>query len=149
MREQDHMIVNGIFERIKEHVPPNWSHGENYHSNPCIFTDPCLRFITYGQEGKISRHKDDVEYPHGGELTVLVYLNDDYVEGHTYFNSEKRIKFITPATGKILVFDKLMAHGAVQVKSGTKIVMQFSIYYKKERETEPGCKFVTSNCAVV
>lgn len=74
----------------------------------------------------------DQSYPGGpGErslLTLMVYLNDDFVGGQTAFLDLKQA--ITPRRGRALLFQHMVLHEGQAVTEGTKYVLRSDVFYR-------------------
>ncbi len=86
-----------------------------------------LRFYRYGPGQRFKMHKDGAWTENGlrSKLTLLIYLNDDYVGGATDF----RDYVVTPKTGSALVFVHNTWHEGTTVETGTKYVLRSDVLY--------------------
>lgn len=82
-----------------------------------------LEFYKYDVGDYIERHTDaSMKLNDGNEsnFTALIYLNDTYVGGETFFNAKK--KEISPEAGSLLLFNHRLDHEALEIKLGTKYI---------------------------
>ena len=73
-------------------------------------------------------HYDKSEMYSPNVLAAFLYLNDDYVGGHTQFdNLDESVWYdVKPRTGKLLIFSNLeYLHHVSRVESGTRYVLSF------------------------
>lgn len=74
----------------------------------------------------------DQSYPGGpGErslLTLMIYLNDDFVGGQTAFLELDQV--ITPVRGRALLFQHMVLHEGRAVTEGTKYVLRSDVFYR-------------------
>lgn len=62
------------------------------------------------------------------ELTMMVYLNDDYEGGETAFPELERV--ISPKVGMALLFQHMVLHEGRAVTDGTKYVLRSDVLYR-------------------
>ena len=125
---------------------------ENTHCGPPLGLNPRLRVLCYNASD------DDVFEPHFDAttrvhnmtslLTVLIYLNDgggdDFDGGETCYIdaiSPKGIDTatkITPATGKVVVFEHDLFHSSVPLKFGTKYVLRTDVLFELDAQKNGG-----------
>lgn len=86
-----------------------------------------IRFYKYLPGQRFKMHKDGPWSENGrtSKLTLLVYLNQDFVGGHTDFRSFQ----VAPRQGDALVFVHDTWHEGVAVQQGTKYVLRSDILY--------------------
>ena len=92
-----------------------------------------FRLNKYDVGGYMSKHCDNIHHSHGQKwgyphVTILLYLNDDYVGGHTQFdNIHGGVWYdVKPKTGKLLIFsNREYLHHVSRVQSGTRYVLSF------------------------
>jgi len=89
-----------------------------------------LQLIRYKPGGFYHAHKDNFggELENAREVTLLVYLNDDFKGGETSF--PKLEWAFTPRAGHVLVFPSRYRHRAEPVIEGTKYVI--AAWYQTE-----------------
>jgi WD40 repeat protein len=102
-----------------------------------------LRFCQYQQGQKFTKHQDGVYYPNETEassLTFLLYLNDaeEFEGGETqFFNSkidDQFIQEVTPAKGKLVIFDHTLWHNGNEITKGTKYVLRTDFIFENKDE---------------
>jgi hypothetical protein len=57
------------------------------------------------------------------EYSILVYLNDDFLDGYTYIKD----RYIIPKMGKVVIFDQDTMHEGCRVNDGIKYIMRGDI----------------------
>ncbi len=83
-----------------------------------------FHFVKYEQSGEYKEHYDG----QGRQKTALIYLNQGYSGGETYFPNINRM--IKPETGKLIIWDNLKngekdkdsLHAGLPVQFGTKYI---------------------------
>lgn len=129
IRNNDRIIVDDPtlaalwFERIRRYLPATLGdcqlHGLNerfrfyrYHSG---------QFFKWHKDGSFHRNEHEFSL-----LTLLVYLNDDFLGGETAFRFEQ----IKPSTGTALVFPHLLMHQGNPIVEGIKYVLRTDVMYR-------------------
>lgn len=114
-----HNIIGYGIKRVIEEMFSFYKLNDNEHSI-YISNDEGFQLLRYEKGDYYKLHVDN-----GGEkvnriLSVLIYLNDDYDGGETYF-TRQNVK-VKGKTGDILVFPSNYCyhHSAEEVKEGTK-----------------------------
>lgn len=82
-----------------------------------------FEFYKYNKGDYILPHEDSSIYFNSGiqsNFTAIIYLNDNYLGGQTFFNQLKRK--IKPQKGTLLLFKHNLLHEAQVVKNGTKYI---------------------------
>lgn len=91
-------------------------------------TTELLEFYLYQQGGFAKIHSDapiEVEKNIFSNHTLLIYLNDDFEEGETYFKEANlRIK---PKKGGAILFDQSLDHSGLTVTEGEKYVLRLCL----------------------
>lgn len=89
-----------------------------------------IRFYKYRPGQRFKMHKDGPTLENGlrSELTLLVYLNEEFVGGETDF----REFAIKPETGMALLFIHDTWHEGAEVTSGVKYVLRTDVMYRGE-----------------
>ncbi len=98
-----------------------------------IGANPRLRLYRYEAGEKHSSHWDTVvEFERGAQslLTLVLYLNDDFVGGETEFG-ELGVT-VAPKCGTALLFQHRVLHTARTVQRGAKFVLRTDIVYGPE-----------------
>lgn len=119
-------IAQILFEKVKEHCP------ETFDGWVLDGLNERVRFYRYrdGQEFKV--HPDGAFKRNENEvsmITLLVYLNEDFIGGETEFVMPWAK--VTPTTGKLLLFAHKQLHKGNPVFEGTKYVLRSDVMYKK------------------
>ncbi len=87
------------------------------------YFSPIFEFYHYGPGNFISSHKDSptkINFFIKSNYTAIIYLNDDFVGGETYF-TELKLK-IKPEKGGLLLFKHNIIHEASKVFLGNKLI---------------------------
>jgi prolyl 4-hydroxylase len=88
-----------------------------------------FEFYRYDNGDYILPHQDSslcFDSGNYSNFTAIIYLNDDYQGGFTFFNETKRQ--IKPKTGTLLLFKHHLLHEAKVVTSGTKFIYRSNWY---------------------
>ncbi len=94
-------------------------YGEEHENFSCIHhTD--FRINRYGIDGFMSSHIDNIHHSHGQQygypqVSVLLFLNDDYEGGEFHFFDGKVIE---PKAGKLIIHPTFAGHGVKPVTKG-------------------------------
>lgn len=86
---------------------------------------PIMRAVKYKEGTSFRKHIDTSINNSIYALRLLIYLNDDFTGGETYF-SEKNISII-PVKGKCVVFNMFLPHEVNTITSGTKEILACEI----------------------
>lgn len=101
-----------------------------------------FRFYRYENGETFRPHWDgiyEVNDWHSSQLTLLIYLSEDFTGGETVFYrdsgmlkpcKETQIVSIQPKLGQILVFEHQQLHEGAPVLSGQKYVLRTDVMYK-------------------
>ncbi len=114
-----------LLERLRAHVPTRLS------GLALAGANPRLRLYRYGPGERHGAHWDTiVELADGvrSMLTLVFYLNDDFVGGATDF-VELGVQ-VSPRTGRALLFQHRVMHRACEVEAGEKFVLRTDILYR-------------------
>lgn len=88
-----------------------------------------LEFFKYDTGDFIKRHSDAQRAGEGGKmsaLTLVLYLNDDYKGGETFFND---LNYKTaPRAGHALFFKQELHHEALCIGYGTKYILRTNCF---------------------
>ena len=93
-----------------------------------------FEFYKYEIGDFIKPHTDSsVELENGfnSNYTAIVYLNDNYFGGETYFET-KNLK-IKPESGALLLFKQELVHEALIVQNGTKLIYRSNWFIQKRK----------------
>lgn len=103
---------------------------ERFQGGALAGANPRLRIYRYGPGERHSAHWDTEHALASGaltRLTLVVYLNDDFVGGETDFPGFG--VRVTPARGMALVFQQRVLHQACPVTEGAKFVLRTDVAY--------------------
>lgn len=88
-----------------------------------------FEFYRYNEGDYILPHQDSSMCFNSGNysnFTAIIYLNNNYQGGYTFFNQLK--KYIKPRTGTLLLFKHNLLHEAQIVTNGTKFIYRSNWY---------------------
>lgn len=119
-----------LLDAVRAHIPERWG-TEFLHA-----ANPRLRLYCY-QPGQhhiahwdtVVELGDDIR----SRLTLVFYLNDDFVGGHTDF--PELGASIQPQVGRALVFQHRVLHAATPVERGAKFVLRTDVLFARARRT--------------
>lgn len=99
--------------------------------SPAVGLNQQWQFYRYNRHQKFTLHRD---CPHRcgnyvSQFTFLVYLNQEFVGGETYF-PEFSLK-ILPKTGMAVLFRHHLLHTAMEVTTGLKYALRSDVMYAK------------------
>lgn len=140
----DEYIADGMWNRLE----PCLSGADALRIRPIGFgnegkwlpirLNECIKVMRYNPGGHFSPHFDGPWVPREDEssiYTLLVYLNDDYIGGHTVFLDEnnpiKELSVVRPETGVALIFNHDCLHKGEPVLQGTKYLLRTEIMFKR------------------
>jgi len=144
-RKHDRAIVDSeeIADYIMERLKGNLNYIWDKRRLSCL--NERLRFLRYEDGNYFAPHMDgQYRRPDGVErsyLTILFYLNDDFIGGRTNFLGYNEEYPATLKTGSILVFQHDILHEGALLESGQKYLMRTDVMYtsgtpKYERKIE-------------
>ncbi|CAF1619242.1 unnamed protein product, partial [Didymodactylos carnosus] len=119
---QQENLANELFLRVKQYLPQKWPGHENTSHWDLGVINEQIRFCKYEPGQHFSPHFDGVfkrDFMEQSQLTIMVYLNDEFDGGNTNFLDEKRkqadgthvcLKALKPQTGMVLIFQHDMYH---------------------------------------
>ncbi len=132
----DMQLAEQLFERLQPMLPAQ------LHGWDLIGLNERFRFYRY-QSGQTFRpHWDGMYERHDWEssqLSLLIYLSDDFVGGETIFYQdtgmrkpcqETRQAVVVPQQGQVLIFEHQQLHEGAPVSSGIKYVLRTDVMYK-------------------
>ncbi|MDY8137756.1 2OG-Fe(II) oxygenase [Aquimarina sp. 2201CG5-10] len=120
----DHQLERSIWKKIQSVVPPVFEGHTSYGLNEMF------RIYKYKPGQRFKMHRDGSHRKNEKErsfFSFLIYLNNDFEGGETYF--EKGIT-IMPKTGDALLFHHPLRHEGKPIISGTKYVLRTDIMYR-------------------
>lgn len=120
----DSNLAEELFKRLEDQLP------KQIDEYTLKGLNEQLKIYRYevGQEFKM--HKDAPFVRNENErsfLTMLIYLNNDYEGGETFFLDGT----VKGSTGQCVVFRQSMAHAGLKVKSGVKYAIRTDVMYVK------------------
>lgn len=119
-------------EKIIYKYIPKVYNNKKYHS-----INPRFRFLKYNEGGYFARHSDSYYKTNTtiSQITILIYLNDDYEGAYTTFYSSPYDKdgiILKPKKGMVCLMDQDIGHSVPELKSGTKYVIRTELMYINE-----------------
>ncbi|ESO96213.1 hypothetical protein LOTGIDRAFT_147348 [Lottia gigantea] len=138
-RNSDRCIVDSheeaekIWQRIKDFIPSEWN------ERPVLGLNERLRFLRYDVGGYFKPHYDGSYIRENGEksyITILLYLNEEFVGGSTKFlsttNEKEKVEFV-PETGTILVFQHDILHEGSKLINARKYALRTDVMFDKKK----------------
>lgn len=132
----DIQLAETLFSRLKHLLP------EQFNGWTLSGLNERFRFYRYENGETFRPHYDgiyEVNDWHSSQLTLLIYLSEDFTGGETIFYrdsgmlkpcKETQIANIQPKLGQILVFEHQQLHEGAPVLSGQKYVLRTDVMYK-------------------
>lgn len=120
----DPALARALRERLGPHLPPRMS------GRPLTTIKERLRVYRYLRGQFFGLHRDQKYLGPGGQqsqLTVLIYLNDDFTGGETPFPELKQT--VHPARGTAVIFQNAVLHAGNRVDDGTKYLLRADVFY--------------------
>jgi len=117
-------LANKLFDSLKDKLP------ENIRDYTLCGLNEQLKIYKYSVGQQFKMHKDVPYVRNDNErsfLTMLIYLNEDYRGGETFFLDGN----VNPCVGKCLVFKQNMLHAGLLVTEGVKYAIRTDVMYKK------------------
>jgi len=103
---------------------------QSYFESKTLILGPVLEFYKYEPGYYVSAHTDALKEiaPYiTSNRTLVIYLNENYSGGETYFEALKRN--ILPKTGKALLFKQEgLVHTGNTVSAGIKYILRADVY---------------------
>lgn len=121
---KDEFLANSLFEKMKSFVPKTMELYEVSGLNELF------RIYKYSKGQRFKMHRDGSYQRNEQEcsfFSFLIYLNEDFEGGETYFEKGINVK---PKTGSVLVFKHPLRHEGKSLISGIKYVLRTDIMYK-------------------
>lgn len=119
-------LATHLWERLAPWLPPTFEGGWE-----AIGLNERLRFYRYDPGQRFNLHRDGHFARSADErsfLTLLLYLNGDFVGGQTRFlNAE-----VQPSRGDALVFEHHLLHEGAPVVAGRKYVLRSDVMYARQ-----------------
>lgn len=132
----DIQLAETLFSKLKHLLP------EQLNGWTLSGLNERFRFYRYENGETFRPHWDgihEVNDWHSSQLTLLIYLSEDFTGGETIFYrdsgmlkpcKETQIACIQPKLGQILVFEHQQLHEGAPVLSGQKYVLRTDVMYK-------------------
>ncbi|MCI0489923.1 MAG: 2OG-Fe(II) oxygenase [Blastocatellia bacterium] len=123
----DSSLADALWRRVAKCVPAS------IDGRCVIGLNERLRFYRYEAGQDFGTHTDGYYLRANGEqslLTLMVYLNDDYAGGETYFLKSERL--VSPRTGTALIFTHALWHEGRAVTARCKYILRTDVMYGPE-----------------
>lgn len=120
----DHSLAATLFVRLGGAIPAH------LHGRRAVGVNERFRCYRYEPGQRFAPHYDGAyqrSATERSELTLMVYLNDDFTGGKTAFHDFDAE--VTPLTGAALLFQHQLLHEGCFVKSGVKYVLRSDVMY--------------------
>lgn len=120
----DAPLAQRLFEAVRSTLP-------TLAGRTPVGANERLRCYRYGPGQYFAPHFDGAfhrDQNEGSELTLLVYLNDDFTGGGTWFCDEAQT--VQPRPGRVLLFFHGMRHAGTTVTTGVKYVARSDVMYR-------------------
>jgi predicted 2-oxoglutarate/Fe(II)-dependent dioxygenase YbiX len=132
VRNNDRVIFDSfelaleVWEHVALHLPPVWT------ARGLAGLNERFRFYRYTAAQKFDWHVDGPFQRSNGErsqLTLLIYLSDDYEGGATTFDVDGTLKDVRGDQGDVVVFPHRLRHRGSVVTAGTKYMLRTDVMY--------------------
>ncbi|HSE97734.1 MAG TPA: 2OG-Fe(II) oxygenase [Blastocatellia bacterium] len=123
----DAALSNALWRRLSRRVPPGRA------VRAATGLNERIRFYRYEAGQSFGAHRDGYYLRANGErslLTLMIYLNDDFEGGETYFFESREL--IAPEAGKAIVFAHELWHAGREVTRGRKYILRTDVMYEPE-----------------
>jgi hypothetical protein len=117
-------MANELFEKFKDKLPSDIDGWKLKGLNEQ------MKIYKYDVGQQFKMHKDVSFVRNENErslLTMLIYLNEGYKGGETFFLNGS----VIPETGKCLVFQQNVMHAGIKVDEGIKYAIRTDVMYEK------------------
>lgn len=119
-------IIKLIDEPFRDVISYYWK--ENPHLPEPEYISKNYPIRKYHTGSSMGKHIDINGHAPSMDISILIYLNDDYVGGELYFNDlDISIK---PSAGSVVIFECDKMHQANLVESGNKIYIPMFVHSK-------------------
>lgn len=128
----DPVLALRLFYRLARALPDNRDAAELVGLKPLL---RCLRYLP-GEATEL--HRDPARETSDGQrsqLSVLVFLNDDFAGGAIEFPHAGRL--VEPRVGRAIVFPHDAAHRDRAVEHGSKFVLEAEVFYSPHWQPLP------------
>jgi len=127
----DKELASSLFQKVNQYLPQEIeSNGFNWEP---FELNERFRFYKYQDGQQFKQHLDGSFVRNENEIskvTMLLYLNEDFVGGATRFVLENEMVY--PKTGKLLLFRHNILHSGMPCSNGIKYVLRTDVIYKKK-----------------
>jgi len=124
----DAPLSKALWRRVSRRVPAE------IDGRGAVGLNERLRFYRYDAGQSFGAHTDGYYRRSNGEqslLTLMIYLNDDFEGGETYFLESGEM--VAPREGKALIFPHGLWHAGRAVTAGRKYVLRTDVMYGSEK----------------
>ena len=121
---KDELLADKIWKLIVPHVL------SNFGEYTAVGVNEMFRIYKYEEGQRFKMHRDGSFERNEKEcsfFSFLIYLNDDFTGGETYFNEGITV---TPQRGEALLFHHPLRHEGKSITSGVKYVLRTDIMYR-------------------
>ncbi|MFG6488538.1 2OG-Fe(II) oxygenase [Roseateles sp. BYS78W] len=132
VRNNDRVIFDSadlaleVWRRVALQLPPVWA------ARGLAGLNERFRFYRYTAAQKFDWHVDGPFERGNGErsqLTLLIYLSDDYEGGETTFDVDGTLTDVRGERGDVVVFPHRLRHRGSVVTAGTKYMLRTDVMY--------------------
>ncbi len=119
----DRELAARLWERAAQWFTP-------FRELPPIGLNERFRFYRYEPGQRFAPHYDGAYERENGErsqYSFLIYLNDDFVGGHTLFHGQRLD--VNPKAGSVLAFHHPQLHEGAVLEEGIKYVLRSDVMY--------------------
>ena len=126
----DQNIADNLWNKIKKYVP------KDFMGKSVVGLNIRSRFLKYSEGDYFKPHLDYAYTSPDGKqttfLTVMVYLNEDYIGGETAFFTPGLIETasVKATVGSVIIFEHDVWHCGRTVEKGTKYVLRTDVLYE-------------------
>lgn len=127
----DEELARKIQERLVDQIEHHIEIGSQKYR--FVGVRPSFTFVHYSNDGSLCSHTDKIEKIEANTIgiTLLIYLNDDYDGGETYFDDAGAKISVDKETGAVLCFlGTSLRHGSNTVV-GEKDILITALVYEK------------------
>lgn len=120
----DPQLAASVFARIAPYLPELFGEWQLVGLNERFrfYRYTAGQYFKWHKDGFYARNEQEVS-----QLSLLLYLNDDYQGGETQFRED----VIKPEAGMALVFPHLMMHQGAPIDVGVKYVLRTDVMYRR------------------
>lgn len=117
-------IANELFESFKDKLP------QEIDGHKLKGLNEQMKIYRYEIDQQFKMHRDVPFRRNENErsfITMLIYLNDGYKGGETFFMDGN----VIPETGKCLLFQQNVMHAGIKVTEGIKYAIRTDVMYER------------------